>query len=170
MKFEIGKTEEEDAAAVAEMYREGSAFLRASGVDQWQNGYPALCDVLADIRAGVSYLLKADGVPAASMAVVSREPNYDQIYGGAWLTGEGGNYLAVHRVCVKSQFRRCGLTGKLYAFAESLAKANGCKSLRADTHKDNLAMRGALVKNGFAECGRVIIEDGTERIAYEKIL
>lgn len=169
MEIQIGKTREEDAAAVAEMYAEGSAALRAAGVDQWQNGYPALADVLEDIRKGESYLLKADGVPAASMAVVFREPTYDKIYGGRWLT-DGENYLAVHRVCVKNSFKRRGLTGKLYAFAASLALDNGRSSLRADTHEKNFAMRGALVKNGFSECGRIFLADGSERVAYEKIL
>ena len=46
MEIQIGKTREEDAAAVAEMYAEGSAALRAAGVDQWQKGYPALAYVL----------------------------------------------------------------------------------------------------------------------------
>lgn len=170
METEIGKTEEKDAAAVARMYEEGRAFLRASGVDQWQNGYPALEDVLADIGRGESYLLKADGVPAATMAVVSREPTYDRIFGGKWLTGDCGKYLAVHRVCVAAAFRRHGFTGLLYAFAGALAAENGCESLRADTHANNRAMRGALVANGFSECGTIFLADGAERVAYEKIL
>ena len=60
MKIGIGKTTEKDAPAVAEMYGQGRAFLRAAGVDQWQDGYPDLTDVLADIEEGVSYLLTAD--------------------------------------------------------------------------------------------------------------
>jgi hypothetical protein len=34
METNIGKTQVKDAQAVAEMYREGRAFLHASGVDQ----------------------------------------------------------------------------------------------------------------------------------------
>lgn len=169
MEIRIEKTREQEAAAVAEMYRQGSALLRARGVDQWQNGYPALKDVLSDIEAGISFLLFADGEPAASMAIVSREPTYDRIYGGNWLTGEG-RYLAVHRVCVRDGFRRLGLTGRLYAFAAEKALQEGCVSLRADTHEKNIAMRGALAKNGFRECGRIFLADGAERVAYEKIL
>ena len=164
MEIRIEKTRKQEAAAVAEMYRQGSALLRARGVDQWQNGYPALKDVLSDIEAGISFLLFADGEPAASMAIVSREPTYDRIYGGNWLTGEG-RYLAVHRVCVRDGFRRLGLTGRLYAFAAEKALQEGCVSLRADTHEKNIAMRGALAKNGFRECGRIFLADGAERVA-----
>ena len=169
MEIRIEKTRKQEAAAVAEMYRQGSALLLARGVDQWQNGYPALKDVLSDIEAGISFLLFADGEPAASMAIVSREPTYDRIYGGNWLTGEG-RYLAVHRVCVRDGFRRLGLTGRLYAFAAEKALQEDCVSLRADTHEKNIAMRGALAKNGFRECGRIFLADGAERVAYEKIL
>lgn len=98
------------------------------------------------------------------------EPTYDRIYGGKWLTGEEKNYLAVHRVCVDDSFKRKGLTKVLYDFAATLAKEKGKFSLRADTHKDNRAMREALKKNGFCECGRIFLESGAERIAYEKIL
>ncbi len=169
MKITIEKTKKEEAGSVAESYAQGRAFLRAMGVDQWQGDYPALCDVLADIEAGVSWLLKADGVPAASMAALPCEPTYEHIYEGCWLTG-AENYLAVHRVCVRDEFKRRGLTRALYEFAENLARAAGRTSLRADTHKDNLAMRAALKKNGFSECGKIFIEDGGERIAFEKIV
>lgn len=155
---------------MAEMYGQGRAFLRAAGVDQWQDGYPDLTDVLADIEEGVSYLLTADSKAAASMAVTENEPTYDRIYDGKWLTGEEKNYLAVHRVCVGDSFKRKGLTKVLYDFAATLAKEKGKFSLRADTHKDNRAMREALKKNGFCECGRIFLESGAERIAYEKIL
>ncbi|MFR1983514.1 MAG: hypothetical protein ACLS4Z_07120 [Christensenellaceae bacterium] len=35
--------------------------------------------------------LTADGEPAAGMAIVEQEPDYDKIYGGAWLTVKAGN-------------------------------------------------------------------------------
>ena len=170
MEIKISKTTFAKAEAVAAMYDEWRAFLRASGVDQWTDNYPVLENVFEDIESCASYLLTADGEPAAGMAIVEREPDYDKIYGGAWLTGESGEYLAVHRVCVREKFRRRGLTEKLYAFAESLVRSCGRKSLRADTHRDNLAMRAALKKNGFIECGVIYPAYGGERIAYEKVV
>ena len=50
--------------------------------------------------------------------------------------------------------------------APSLAEA--ADDLRIDTHRDNAPMRGALEKLGFVPCGTVTVDDGTERIAYEK--
>ena len=44
-----------------------------------------------------------------------------------------------------------------------------CESLRADTHADNKIMQYLLEKNGFARCGIIHVEDGTPRVAYQKL-
>ena len=44
-----------------------------------------------------------------------------------------------------------------------------CESLRADTHADNKIMQHLLEKNGFARCGIIHVEDGTPRVAYQKL-
>ena len=44
-----------------------------------------------------------------------------------------------------------------------------CESLRADTHADNKAMQHLLEKNGFTRCGIIRVEDGTPRIAYQRM-
>lgn len=44
-----------------------------------------------------------------------------------------------------------------------------CQSLRADTHADNKIMQHLLEKNGFARCGIIHVEDGTPRVAYQKL-
>ena len=44
-----------------------------------------------------------------------------------------------------------------------------CTHLRADTHEDNKIMQKVVLKNGFQETGIIYVEDGTPRIAYEKV-
>ena len=44
-----------------------------------------------------------------------------------------------------------------------------CQSLRADTHADNKIMQHLLEKNGFARRGIIHVEDGTPRVAYQKL-
>ena len=44
-----------------------------------------------------------------------------------------------------------------------------CESLRADTHEDNKIMQHLLEKNGFVRCGIIHVEDGTPRVAYQKL-
>ena len=42
--------------------------------------------------------------------------------------------------------------------------------LRIDTHADNHIMQHLILKNGFEQCGIIHIADGSERIAYEKVV
>ena len=41
--------------------------------------------------------------------------------------------------------------------------------LRADTHADNLTMQRCLEREGFVRCGTIYVEDGTPRVAFERI-
>ena len=44
-----------------------------------------------------------------------------------------------------------------------------CESLRADTHADNKVMQHLLESEGFTRCGIIHVEDGTPRIAYQRM-
>jgi RimJ/RimL family protein N-acetyltransferase len=50
------------------------------------------------------------------------------------------------------------------------ARAMNRRSLRIDTHRGNVVMRRMLEKNGFRFCGVIYLENGDERVAYEKIV
>ncbi|HNZ83431.1 MAG TPA: GNAT family N-acetyltransferase, partial [Sedimentibacter sp.] len=43
-----------------------------------------------------------------------------------------------------------------------------CRNLKIDTHRDNIPMQNLLNKNGFIRCGIIYLENGDERIAYQK--
>ena len=45
-----------------------------------------------------------------------------------------------------------------------------CGNLKIDTHRDNRIMQHLLDKNGFTYCGIIYLDDGTERLAYQKQL
>ena len=55
-------------------------------------------------------------------------------------------------------------------FAEAMAKEKNVFSLRIDTHRDNISMRRFIEKSSFDFCGVIYVEDGTPRVAFEKIL
>jgi GNAT superfamily N-acetyltransferase len=77
-------------------------------------------------------------------------------------------YTAVHRVAVALASRGTGVAGEILRFAEQKAKEHGHASLRIDTHEGNVVMRRMLEKNGFVYCGVIFLQDGAERVAYEK--
>ncbi len=163
-----------DLDSLLELYEQGRAAIARFGIDQWQNGYPARTDVEKDMAEGVLWVGEGPAFPgriASVMALIfTGEPTYDQIYDGQWLTGDTHDYAAIHRITVSPHFRNQGVAGQTMAFGKSMAAEAGFTSLRIDTHRGNLAMRGMLEKNGFTHCGTIFLESGDPRVAYEILL
>jgi RimJ/RimL family protein N-acetyltransferase len=44
-----------------------------------------------------------------------------------------------------------------------------CGNIRIDTHRNNIPMIKVLGKNGYVQCGIIYLENGDERIAFQKI-
>ena len=71
-------------------------------------------------------------------------------------------YGTIHRLASTGDHR--GVASEVIAWC-----LEHCESLRADTHADNKIMQHLLEKNGFARCGIIHVEDGTPRVAYQKL-
>lgn len=173
-----------DVPALEELYEKGRAAIATFGIDQWQNGYPAKADIVKDIAENILWVSEDTEVPgkiaqkqiASVFALLfNGEPTYDKIVGddeipvGQWLTGDTHNYAAIHRITVSPDFRGRGIAGQTMMFGVEKAKEAGKTSLRIDTHRGNLAMRGMLQKNGFTHCGTIFLQSGEKRVAYERV-
>lgn len=169
MQIEIVKASPGDKSDIISLIDEAKGFLKANGVDQWQDGYPDEEVILKDI-SGDAYVLKCDGVTSAYFYLADREETYDKIYFGDWLTGKEEKYIAIHRIAVKNGLRGRGFAGLIYGLAAQIARQRGKYSLRIDTHEDNSAMRRSLERAGFVRCGKIYLVGGSERLAYEKII
>lgn len=166
----IRKAIPDDAARVLEILEDAKAALRQNGVDQWQNGYPNDESVRSDIDAGICHVLEISGEIAATAAVyVGNEPTYNDIMDGAWQT-DSRTYGIIHRIAVDERFKNTGAATRFVAFCEEISRLAGVSSLRCDTHRDNKIMQRMLQKNGYALCGTILLEDGSERLGFEKIL
>ncbi|MBR3364183.1 MAG: GNAT family N-acetyltransferase, partial [Solobacterium sp.] len=74
-------------------------------------------------------------------------------------------------IAVLSSCKGKGLASELLAYAYEKARARGWGNIRIDTHEDNRSMRRLLAKNGFVQCGNVMVGKFKEpRIAYQKTL
>lgn len=168
----IRKTTKEDIKEIMPIFDEARGTIAALGIDQWQNGYPSEEVILADVEKNQSYLCELDGRACGTFAMLENgEPTYDIIYDGSWLTGdESQDYIAIHRVAISVSSRGSGLSGKIIGYAADLAREKGRRSLRIDTHRGNVVMRRMLEKNGFFHCGTIYLENGDERVAYEKLI
>ncbi len=166
----IRKTKKSDIPALLSIFDEARGTIKALGIDQWQNGYPSRSVIENDIDREQSYCAELEGKLFATFALLScGEPTYDKIYEGEWITGEQ-SYIAIHRVAISLEKRGQGISTAIIDYACNFAKASGKKSLRIDTHRGNIVMRKMLEKHGFVYCGVIYLENGDERVAYERII
>jgi len=167
----IRETNHTDVEALMPIFDEARRTIATLGIDQWQNGYPTREVIESDIKKRQSYCVETDGVICATFAVlIDGEPTYDRIYKGAWLTGDDRDYLAIHRVAIMVAMRGQGIAPMIIEHVVDHARAMGRRSIRIDTHRGNVVMRRMLEKNGFVYCGIIYLENGDERVAYEKIV
>ena len=94
------------------------------------------------------------------MCIRDRDPTYNTIHEGHWLSSE--TYGTIHRIAGNGKER--GILKKAVSYCEEIIP-----HLRIDTHEDNKIMQRAIEKNGFTKCGMIFTEEGSQRIAYEKL-
>ncbi|NGU67319.1 GNAT family N-acetyltransferase [Clostridium perfringens] len=167
MEFRQAKISDLDQ--IVEIIELSKKYLKETKVDQWQDGYPAKEDLRRDIESGNSYVLtNKDEIVATTVISLDGESTYNSIFNGEWITNE--DYIVMHRVAVHDKYKGKGIFKELIKEAEILALNKGISSIKIDTHRDNISMQRAVVKNDFKKCGIIYLEDGSERIAFEKVL
>lgn len=164
----IRRTRKNDIKRILEIYESGSRYLKAQGVNQWQDEeMPGLEKLKLDIENNHSYIYEIDGEIVATAALCQGiDPTYIKIYQGNW--NRDDEYIAIHRFAVAENFRNKGVSHKFLKEIEILAKEKGIDYLRIDTHKDNEPMKGFLKSNGFKYRGIIYLENGDLRLAFDK--
>lgn len=162
--FHIRKATYDDIPALMRLFESAKAIMRASGnLHQWGVGYPSAEVVRADIERGVCYVATdaLNGEIEATMAfILGPDPTYSYIEGGEWLNNEP--YHVIHRIAVAKP-------GKGYARLLLDWAFERTKTVRIDTHRDNVIMHHILQKYGFQRCGVIYLANGDARDAYQMI-
>lgn len=159
--MQIRKTSIDDLNKVMEIYDNARLFMRKNGnPNQWIKGYPGEELIKYDINSGYSYVnVDNDQIIGVFTFMQTSEPTYLTIYEGSWLNDE--SYGVVHRIA--SVASRKGVATYCLNWCLDI-----CKNLKIDTHRDNLVMQSLLMKLDFTYCGIIYLEDGSERMAYQK--
>lgn len=166
---EFRKMLAEDINQVMEVIEQGRAYLKSSGVDQWQNGYPNEEIIKEDIADGIGYVLEYDGKVVGTVAAsFGGEPWYNNIYDGKWITND--DFLVIHRLAVSDGVRGKGAALEILRQTEEMCLQRGVRSIKIDTHEDNVIMQKFVKKYGFEYCGMVILGSEGERLCFEKVL
>lgn len=164
----IRKSTQKDISKMMNLIQQAQNYFKNQGIDQWQDGYPNLEQLLQDIMKQNSYVLIDENIIGTMYFAIEEDPNY-RIIEGQWKTNNTP-YGIIHRIVVDENLKGHGLAKQLLHYAEEQCYLQHIPSIRIDTHDDNLSMQAFLKKNGFEVCGHIHLESGALRIAFEKIL
>lgn len=153
-----------DVPEIMRVIRAARAYMKATGnPTQWGDDRPPQSTIERDIAAGNSYVVTdPTGRVCGTFAfIVGADPTYLVIRDGAWLNDE--LYGTIHRIASD------GTVPGVFAAALAACSAR-VPNVRIDTHENNGTMRHLVEKHGFTRCGIITIDDGTDRLAYQKVL
>lgn len=165
MKFR--KAVQSDAERIMEIINEAKQFLRDSGVDQWQTGYPDEATIASDIEVQNGYVLEDEGRVIAYFFVTYGIEEFQKHIDGAWKSDLPS--AAIHRMAIDNKYKNRGLADACFQYAENMFKEQGYFSVKLDTDDGNSRMKHVLAKNGYEYCG-IVTFDNSDKIAYEKVL
>lgn len=156
----IRKTKYEDLDAIEKIFSYARKYMQENGnPTQWKDDRPSLDLVIEDIANDSSYVVLSDDRIVGTFAFIRGiEPTYIDI-DGAWL--DDAEYGTIHRIASDGSIK--GIFEYVLEFCESFGI-----DIRIDTHIDNKTMLHLIEKNGFVRCGIIIVDDGSERIAFQK--
>ena len=159
--MEIRKTKLEELEIVMEIYAYARQFMEEHGnPNQWKKTNPPRERVEKDIFEGKSHVcVEGDDILGVFYFAKEVDPTYITIYDGAWMNES--EYAVVHRIASAGKAKGVGSFCMKWAYEQF-------PNVKIDTHKDNVVMQNMLKKNGFAYCGIIHLENGEERMAFQK--
>ena len=159
--MKIRSAEYKDLEDMMRVYGHARRFMAETGnPTQWGTQYPRRELLEQDIVRGVSYVCEdGQGIQGVFAFILGDDPTYAVIENGKWINEEP--YGTIHRIASAGAVKGVCAVSFDWCF-------NKCGNLRIDTHEDNKVMQHVIEKNGFLKCGRIYVEDGSARIAYQR--
>lgn len=169
MKILLSKVE--NIPNIMEIIDDAKTYLKSQNIDQWQNGYPNTKQVESDILKGESYVVINDKnqIMATAMFTTNPELTY-KVIDGNWIIDETKIYGVIHRLAIKKEHRKLGIASFIFDEFHQKLKNKNIKSLKIDTHEDNLGMQSLIKKLGYQYCGIIYTNYNAKRLAFEKVI
>ena len=164
----LRKTLLNDVSAVMNIINDNKSYLKASNIDQWQDGYPNTEVITNDINRGESYVYVVDNeIVGTLMLSFTGDSNYLNI-DGKWSNDHA--YATIHRIAVAPKHKGKAYAKKMLSAVEKIVVENNLHTIRIDTHEVNKVMISFISKCNFNYCGIIKLADGDKRNAYDKII
>jgi hypothetical protein len=159
----IRYTTSQDLEKVMAIYAYARIQMKKNGnPNQWGDSRPSAQTIKTDIDRHNSFLVtEGDEICGVFTFMIGRDSTYAVIENGDWLNDEP--YGVIHRIA--SNGRCHGIMNFVLNYCESQIG-----NIRIDTHKDNTIMQHILESHHYTKCGIIYVDDGSPRIAYQKVV
>lgn len=160
--YKIRKATEEDLSNIRTIFEYAREQMKLNGNStQWGDDRPNEKIIVDDIQKGNGYVVELDGNICGYFAfIIGPDPTYTCIYEGKWKNDL--LYGTIHRI---AKYKNCkNVMQEVLNYCSTLID-----NIRIDTHEDNIIMQNLLKKNEFDYCGIIYVDDGTKRLAYQKM-
>lgn len=165
--MEIRKSNISDIPRLLEISNDAKEFMKKNGLNQWNNGYPNEKTFKNDVLDDIGYCVVKENIVIGYFALVfGKEKTYKKTYEGNFKYT--GDYSTIHRLMICGDYRGKNLTKDIFLYIQKLTQDKLVQFVRIDTHKDNIPMKKAIFSNGFTYSAIIHVEDGSERMAFEK--
>ena len=150
-----------DLDEILNIYSYAKKFMADTGnPTQWAGAYPQRELLEEDIaNQGLFVVTEAEKICGVFYFVIGPDPTYAIIEKGSWHSDQ--TYGTIHRIAGNG-------TGGVFGAALDFCRSQ-MDYLRIDTHEDNKVMQHVVTKHGFKPCGIIYTDDGTPRIAYDRL-
>lgn len=162
----------QNISRILDIIDDAKAYLASQKIDQWQNGYPNKAQIENDLFNNESYVVINDKntIIATTMFTTRPEPSYQKVVDGKWIIDESEPYGVIHRLAMAKEFRGLGIAKFVFDEFHQKLKNKQIKSLKIDTHEENLLMQKLVQKLGYQYCGIIYTNYGAKRLAFEKVI
>ena len=167
--MDINPAKMEDLPEILELVAVCTRHMNIGGNEQWKKGvYPTEEMLIGDIEKGNLYILfDAGSIIAIVVTDDVGDPEYEPL---EWKYTEG-RIAYMHRMCIHPDLQGTGLAGKMWDFAEDLARERGFTHMRLDTYMRNKQVQGMIERRGYERVGTVSFPPwDLPYICYEKAL
>lgn len=159
-----------DLPEIKKLTESCAVAMQNKGIFQWNEHYPSLEKLEADVQKKELYVLKEDEKKIKGIIVLTNfmDEEYIPI---EWLT-ESGNNLYIHRLATHPDVWGSGYGQQLMDFAEEFARENGFISVRLDTFSQNKRNQRFYESRGYKKLGDIFFPKQSEHPfhCYELVL
>lgn len=159
--MKIKKADMNDLKEILNIYSYARRYMKEhKNPTQWGDDRPSESVIKNDITNGNSFVvIDNDVISGVFSFIIGEDETYKKIYDGKWLNDKA--YGTVHRLAGNGKSK--GIFDFSMGYCEKLID-----NIRIDTHKNNKIMQYLLSKRGYKKCGIIYVEDGSERLVYQK--